>query len=52
MREKLIAFLRAEHPESLPRSRNESVEPQLRNRGEVESRERRSEEPRRAASAH
>jgi len=45
MREKLIAFLRAEHPESLPRSRNESVE--ARNRGELES-----AEPRRPASAH
>jgi hypothetical protein len=47
MREKLIAFLRAEHPESLPRSRNESVDPQARNRSELES-----AEPRRAASAH
>jgi hypothetical protein len=26
MREKLIEFLRAEHPESLPRSRNQTVE--------------------------
>ncbi len=43
----LIAFLRTEHPESLPRSRNESVEPQVRDRGKIES-----AEPRRAASAH
>jgi small-conductance mechanosensitive channel len=47
MREKLIEFLRAEHPESLPRSRIENVDPQLRNRGELES-----AQPQRAASAH
>src|SRR5262245_47824070 len=47
MREKLIAFLRAEHPESLPRARNEAVAPQVGNRGELES-----AEPRRPASAH
>ena len=52
VREKLIEFLRAEHPESLPRSRNETVELQVRDRGELESRERGSEESDRAASAH
>jgi hypothetical protein len=37
MREKLIAFLRAEHPESLPRSRNESVEPPAADRRDLTS---------------
>jgi small-conductance mechanosensitive channel len=46
VREKLIAFLRGEHPESLPRSRNETVEPQVADRRELES-----EPPRRAAGA-
>jgi small-conductance mechanosensitive channel len=46
VREQLIAFLRGEHPESLPRSRNETVEPQV-----ADARERESEPPRRAAAA-
>src|SRR5262249_3094271 len=37
MREKLIAFLRSEHPESLPRARIETVERQVENPGEVEA---------------
>ncbi len=44
-REKLIAFLRKEHPEALPRSRNETVEPQI-SPPELEA-----EPPRRAAGA-
>jgi len=52
MREKLIDFLRSQHPESLPRSRNESVEMQVRSRGELESPERRAQEPVRTAPAH
>ena len=52
VREKLIEFLRAEHPESLPRARNQSVEPQARNRDAIESAEPRPEEPQRAASAY
>ena len=46
VREKLIAFLRSEHPELLPRSRNETVELQVADRRELES-----EPPRRAAGA-
>jgi small-conductance mechanosensitive channel len=46
VREQLIAFLRGEHPESLPRSRNETVEPQV-----ADARARESEAPRRAAAA-
>jgi|SRR5579871_6675912 len=46
VREKLIAFLRDESPESLPRSRNETVQLQVENRSELES-----ERPRRAAGA-
>jgi hypothetical protein len=46
VREKLIAFLRGEHPEALPRSRNETVEAQVGSRRELES-----EPPRRAAGA-
>jgi small-conductance mechanosensitive channel len=46
VREQLIAFLRSQHPESLPRSRNETVEPQV-----ADARERESEPPRRAAAA-
>lgn len=45
VREKLIAFLRSAYPESLPRSRNETVELQVADRRELES-----EPPRRAAS--
>jgi hypothetical protein len=52
MRERLIAFLHSQHPESLPRSRNESVELQVRNRGEFESQRRGAQEPLDAASAH
>jgi hypothetical protein len=52
MREKLIELLRAEHPESLPRSRNETVELQVRNRDELDSEKPRSDASRRAASAH
>jgi small-conductance mechanosensitive channel len=37
VREKLIEFLRGEHPESLPRSRNEAVEPQVAIRDNLES---------------
>src|SRR5262249_58968682 len=37
VREKLIAFLRDSHPESLPRSRNETVQLQVADRGELES---------------
>jgi small-conductance mechanosensitive channel len=48
MREKLIAFLRGEHPESLPRARMETVDSRVRNRGEPESQEQ-SQEPRHAA---
>jgi hypothetical protein len=44
--EKLIAFPCGEPPESLPRSRNETVEPQVADRHELES-----EPPRRAAGA-
>jgi small-conductance mechanosensitive channel len=51
MREKLIAFLRAEHPDSLPRSRNESVTAPG-GRDAFESQERESQTPRRAAPAH
>ena len=47
VREKLIAFLRKEHPESLPRSRNETVEPQVADRRELEA-----QSPRPAAGAH
>jgi hypothetical protein len=47
VREKLIEFLRSEHPESLPRSRYEAVETQVRNRGELES-----EAPRMPAGTH
>jgi hypothetical protein len=47
VREKLIEFLRSEHPESLPRSRNEAVETQVRNRGKLES-----EAPRMPAGTH
>jgi small-conductance mechanosensitive channel len=36
VREKLIEFLRSEHPESLPRSRNETVELQVANRNDLE----------------
>jgi small-conductance mechanosensitive channel len=46
VREQLIAFLRGEHPESLPRSRNETVEPTI-----ADARARESEAPRRAAAA-
>jgi small-conductance mechanosensitive channel len=46
VREKLIAFLRSEHPASLPRSRNETVEPPVADHHrELEA------EPRRAAGA-
>jgi small-conductance mechanosensitive channel len=44
VREKLIEFLRGEHPGSLPRSRNETVETQLADRRELDS-----APPRRAA---
>jgi len=47
VREKLIAFLRDQHPESLPRSRNETVELQVADRGAVQA-----QEPQRAAGAH
>jgi small-conductance mechanosensitive channel len=46
VREKLIAFLRKEHPESLPRSRNETVGPPA-----ADAPERESEPPRRAIGA-
>jgi small-conductance mechanosensitive channel len=46
VREKLIAFLRREHPESLPRSRNETVGPQV-----VAAHEREMEPPPRAVGA-
>jgi small-conductance mechanosensitive channel len=52
MREKLIEFLRSQHPESLPRSRNETVGLQARNPGEFESQGRDAQPPRSAASAH
>src|SRR5262249_17039404 len=52
MREKLIEFLRSQHPESLPRARIETAELQVRKRGEFESQGRGAEEPRSAASAH
>jgi small-conductance mechanosensitive channel len=52
VREQLIAFLRNEHPESLPRSRNETVELQVADRHELESEPLESEPPpRRAAGA-
>lgn len=35
LREKLIAFLQQEHPEALPRRRNEIVEPRTRKAGEA-----------------
>jgi small-conductance mechanosensitive channel len=47
MREKMIAFLRGEHPEALPRSRNESVEPQVADRRALGS-----EKPRLSVGAH
>jgi hypothetical protein len=34
VREKLIGFLQREHPEALPRRRNEVVEPQAHNKDE------------------
>ena len=46
VREQLIAFLRDQHPESLPRSRNETVEPPVADRRALES-----EPSRRAAGA-
>src|SRR5262245_29854791 len=47
LREKLIAFLRSEHPESLPRSRIESVDLQVGSRREFEPKT-----PRPAAGTH